>query len=275
MTKEKFKYDVIHKTSVDSYDKLPKFFFADNPIDAEKLYFKFKKLLNSISYSYAISTGIPKSDLFGEALLGLAKANCDWDNKRSDCFRTYAIFRIKDVLNEYVRKNSQIITIPSYIKKANTLLNRIKGLLEKFEIGPDDIYKVINTSDISSIEIPYSSKETCKEMLSSLNSAAIRAGVEYEAFVKRVEYLPIGIDLDTTVNNKFQETDKEQLRAAIMVGKLKKYMNKNELLICNGIMKDLTYKEIGRGFEKSDAWVGKQLKNLKKKLLARIKRTNS
>jgi RNA polymerase sigma factor (sigma-70 family) len=267
MDNEILKYKVVHKTQIDTHEELPKFFLADNPIEAEEIYIKFKKLLNSISYSYAISTGIPKSDLFGEALLGLAKACCDWDSKRSDKFRTYTIFRIKDALNEYVRKNGQIITIPSYIKKSNALLNRIKTLLEKFEVDTNDIYTAIFTADIENIAIPDDQKETCNKMLKTLVAAAVRANVDYTKFVRRIEYLPVNINIDQKTEQEFQKTKEKQFKMAIMVEKLKSVMNKNELSIADGIMKGLNYKEIGKEFGKSDAWVCKQLKNLRKKIL--------
>ena len=49
-------------------------------------------------------------------------------------------------------------------------------------------------------------------------------------------------------------------------------MNKDEVAICDYIMIGLTYKEIGIKFCKSDAWVAKQMKRLRKKLLTKIKK---
>ena len=290
MDNKKFKYDIVHKTSVNTYEKLPKFFLADDPIEAEKLYSKFSNLLNSISYTYSTISGIPKSDLFGEALLGLARANRDWSATYDSNFKTYAIFRIKDVLNEYIRCNAQIVTIPSYIKKANILLNKIKRLLKKFEVSSDDIYKIITavkleidpddihkvviTVSIKNMNIPNKQKRVCKKMLETLAAASIRAKVDYPKFIERVECLPIDITIDHQTEPKFQKFTDEELNAAILVEKLKKYMNKNEITICNGIMIGLTYKEIGIKFvpSRSNAWVAKQVKNLRKKLLTKIKR---
>ena len=272
MGNKKFKYDIIHKTSIDSYEKLPKFFLADDPIEAEKLYIKFSNLLNSISYTYSIISGIPKSDLFGEALLGLARANRDWNTIYDSNFTTYVTFRIKDVLNEYIRCNAQIVIIPSYIKKASILLNKVKTLLKGFEIDSDDIYKTIITTNIKGINIPNKQKRICKKMLETLTAASIRAKVDYSKFIERIECLPVNITIDNQIEQKFQKFDDKELNAAILVEKLKKYMNKNEIVICNGIMTDLTYKEIGAKFDKSDAWVAKQMKELRKKLLMKIKK---
>ena len=290
MGNKKFKYDIIHKTSIDTYEKLPKFFLADDPIEAEKLYIKFSNLLNSISYTYSIISGIPKSDLFGEGLLGLARANRDWNTIYDSNFTTYVIFRIKDVLNEYIRRNAQIVTIPSYIKKASILLNKIKKLLKKFEVDPDDVYKIITTVkaeidpnstrkvvvivNTKNINIPNGQKRICKKMLETIAAAAIRAKVSYTKFIERIEYLPTDTIIDNQTEPRFQKCTDEELNAAILVEKLKKYMNKNEIAICNGIMIGLTYKEIGIKFvpSRSDAWVAKQIKKLRKKLLTKIKK---
>ena len=288
MGNKKFKYDIIHKTSVDIYEKLPKFFLADDPVEAEKLYIKFSNLLNSISYTYSTISGIPKSDLFGEALLGLARANRDWDTIYDSNFAVYVTFRIKDVLNEYIRRNAQIVTIPSYIKKASILLNKIKRLLKEFEVDSDDIYKIIaavkfeiNPDDIhktaiivnaKNMNIPNKQKRVCKKMLETLAAASIRAKVDYTKFIERIECLPVDITIDNQTETKFQKFNDKELNAAILVEKLKRYMNKNEIAICNGIMIDLTYKEIGIKFvpSRSDAWVAKQIKKLRKKLLTKI-----
>jgi hypothetical protein len=290
MGNKKFKYDIIHKTSIDTYEKLPKFFLADDPIEAEKLYIKFSNLLNSISYTYSIISGIPKSDLFGEALLGLARANRDWSAIYDNRFKTYVIFRIKDVLNEYIRRNAQIVTIPSYIKKASILLNKIKKLLKKFEVDPDDVYKIITTVkaeidpnntrkvvvivNTKNINIPNGQKRICKKMLETIAAAAIRAKVSYTKFIERIEYLPTNTIIDNQTEPRFQKCIDEELNAAILVEKLKKYMNKSEIAICNGIMIGLTYKEIGIKFvpSRSDAWVANQIRKLRKKLLTKIKK---
>lgn len=274
MGNEKFKYDIIHKTSIDTYEKLPKFFLADNSVEAEKLYIKFSNLLNSISYTYSIISGIPKSDLFGEALLGLARANRDWNTIYDSNFKTYATFRIKDILNEYIRRNAQIVIIPSYIKKASILLNKIKNLLKEFEIDSDDIYKIVTTVNFENINIPNRQKRVCKKMIETLKAAATRAKVDYTKFIERIECLPINITIDNQTEIKFQKFNDKELDAAILVEKLKRYMNKDEITICNGIMVGLTYKEIGIEFipNKSDAWVAKQIKNLRKKLLTKIRK---
>ncbi|MEA3296155.1 MAG: sigma-70 family RNA polymerase sigma factor [Patescibacteria group bacterium] len=272
MNNNKFKYDIIHNTSIDTYEKLPKYFLADDPIEAEKLYAKFSNLLNNISYIYFVLSGIPKSDLFGEALLGLARANRDWNIKYNSNFKTYVVFRVKDTLNEYIRRNAQIVIIPSYVKKGSILLNKIKILLKKFEVSSDDIYKVITTNNVKNINIPNKQKIICKEMLKKLKAATIRAKVDYEKFIKRIECLPIDFIIDNQTESNFQNVENEKLNAAILVKNLKRYMNKNEIIICDYIMFGLTYKEIGTKFCKSDAWVAKQIKNLRKKLLTKLKK---
>ena len=48
-------------------------------------------------------------------------------------------------------------------------------------------------------------------------------------------------------------------------------MTEQELLICDGIMFEKSFDEIGKSIGKSKGWVSKQLKNLKEKIVLMMK----
>lgn len=259
-----FKYDVITKSVVDRFETMPKCFLADTQQEAEAIYERFEKTLNNFAYSYSISTGIDKADLFREALIGLARAYRDWDPERSDNFNTYANFIIKDSLNEYVRNNSATISVPAYIKKANSNLNEIKFICERSGIE----WQVI----VIEQELPQDLQEAeairCTELVKNLIKAAERAHVEYEKFIERVMIMPM--DVEYVEQEQEAEEDQRRVEAALVVSRLKEHMDKTELAICEGIMDDKSYAQIAEEFGKSKGWVYNKINALKERILSMI-----
>lgn len=263
-----YKYDVINKTSVIKYEPLPKYFLADNPKEAEELYEEFSNLLNSISYTYAVSSGLNKSDLFGEALIGLARARRDWDSSRSSDFKTYAIYRIRDNLNEYVRINANSVVVPSYIRKANLLINKLKDSLASENIEADEIlfYGKLPENTVSDRV-----KESAQYCIDKLKNAAERANISLERLVERAEFIPLDVSELDKEESGHNWQEENRIHAKIIVERLQKFMNDDEVAICNGIMNDNSYDEIGKELGKSGAWVGLQIKKLRTKLILKLK----
>lgn len=269
-----FKYDIVSKSIVDKVEEMPKCFLAETKEEAEEIYKRFEKTLNNLAYTYSISTGIERADLFRETLIGLARAYRDWQPERSEDFKTFAIFRIKDTLNEYVRNNAASVSVPSYVKKANHNLSQAKEMCKRYNLD----WRLF----LSRREIPphFTLDEAMEfaERLSNISSAAKRAFVDYEKFIDRIEILPEDVDysddaLDSSAplydgQNRMQEI----LEASLVVEKLKNVMTKTELFICEGIMDDKSYEKIGEEMGKSKGWVSAQLRNLKDKILFMIEK---
>jgi len=259
MNTNNYKYDIVSKKSVKGAEGLLPYFFADTPQKAEEIYKKYNKLLNMLAGQYATATNIPKSDLFGEALMGLAKACKNWDPNRSSDFKIYAIYRIKDELNEYVRNNITVVTIPSHIKKANSHLNEIKSICKRYDID----YTVILIDQ----DIPDSLREVDAIRLTNLVlfiiRAAKRACVEYSEFLKKIEVLPkdmIFEDFDESVAGSSEE---DRMEAILIVEKLKGMMDPITLAICEGIMADKSFDQIGKELGYSKASISNKLKAFK------------
>lgn len=252
-----FKFDIIKQTIVIQPETMSKYFLADTPEEAEVLYNRYSSLLNALAYNYAIATGLQKDDLFSEALIGLGRAYRDWDINRSDDFKMYAIFRIKDALNEFTRSNTASVTVPSYIKKSHNHITELKTIFAKYNISIHD--KCIST------KMEISDKHRSIYLISKLKNAADRAKVDYRKFIERVEYIPRdhAFDEDTIPNN-----DKRSLETALIIKKLQTYMNETELTICKGIMEGLSYEIIGQKFNKNSVWVRRILDKLRDRILA-------
>jgi RNA polymerase sigma factor (sigma-70 family) len=262
--KDGYKFDVISQTILKKAEEMPEYFLADTPIEAENIYGRFEKILNNLAYSYSISTGINKSDLFGEALIGLARAYRDWDPSRSDNFEVYAKFVIRDTLNEFVRSNSAIISVPAYIKKANSNLKNIKSICEEHNVD----WKTFVIEREVSKKMNMENALKCSKLIGNIISAAERAGVPYEKFVERIETIPSDMEYVEQIPHEVHKRSSEMLEAACIVEKLKEYMTEQELLICEGIMLDKSFDEIGISLGKSKSWVSGKLRKLKKKILS-------
>jgi len=259
------KFDVIKSKSIEDREELPEYFLADSPSEAERLYKDFEVTLNGFAYSYSISTGIDRSDLFIEALIALAKAAKDYDEARSKNFRMYAIFRIKDTLIQYTRKNSVVVSIPAYIKLANNNINKIKDILKKTD--DLDFEDYIMFANLESTSLSDNDKKQCEEALRNLVAGAERARVNFNKFISRAEHIPIKIEYEEDdIQNGDYAREMEKLDAALIVNSLKKKLDDVELSIANSIMEGKNLKQIAEEHNKTYSWVSQKVKSFRKRL---------
>jgi RNA polymerase sigma factor (sigma-70 family) len=246
-----YKYDVLKQTVVHETEEMPAYFIADTQEEAEKLYEDYSKILNGLSYTYSQSTGIEKSDLFGEALIGLGRAYRDFDPKRSNNFKNFAILKIKDALNEYTRKNSTSISVPAYIKNANSKINKLKELLNKDYIG-----------DLNNLP----KNENIEKLIKLLENIAERAGIETSKLLERAEFIPSNVIYDDNYITNFSNQVEEETEKILMVRQLLDSMDETERAIAEGIMNGKTYEEIAQEHNKTAPWVIYKIKKFKERL---------
>lgn len=261
--KDGYKFDIVTKTVVKKPEEMPLYFLADTPEEAEAIYSRFKKTLNNFAYSYAMSTNLNRTDLFGEALIGLARAYRDWDPLRSNDFEAYARFVIKDALNEFVRDNLTIVTIPAYVKKANANLKKIKSICAAYDID----WKRLVIDQKVSTKMNTEDSIVCTKLIENLLLAAKRAKVDYVKFIERIELVPENVEYTDQTPFEVHKRESEMCEAAMIVEKLKEYMDKQELAICTGIMEDKSFDEIGKEMKRSKSWVSGKLKNLRERII--------
>jgi len=263
--KKGFKFDIITKSVVCGDENMPDCFLADTPEEAQAIYAKFESLLNGLAYSYAVSTNLNRSDLFGEGLIGLARAYRDWDSGRSNDFRSYAIYKIKDALNECVRKNASAISVPAYIKKSHSNLQELKAMCEKYSTD----WRSVVSSQTPPSKFIGLDKERCEEIIENLKNASTRSKVEYKKFVERIEFIPQDVDYTDQVEKDYNG-NQQRLEAALVVDRIKSEMDEEEKKICDGIMLGKTYEKIGEEFGKSKAWVAGKLKEIRERVISKL-----
>jgi len=267
MGKGKFKYDVVKDSPVGAYEELPKCFLAETSEEAEKLYKDYYALLNNLSYTYSISTNIDKSDLFGEALIGLARANRDFDSTRSDNFKTFAIYKIKSALNEYVRKNSRSVTMPAYVRNANRHIMLLKSAFEMHNL---EIRALQEAFESGSLDLSWAKESPFKEKLLSLFDklvkAAKRASISVKELVDRAEYVPTDVPYNEHATCSEMIGDDNELHMIMLIEDLKKKLTATEIRICEGIMEDKSYREIAKEFGNKASWVNYKLEKIREKL---------
>ena len=231
---KRFKFEIIRQKPIEIRERFLPYFLGTTREEAKKVYDAFSELVNIISYNYAVATGLDKTDIFGEAMIGLARARRDFDPDRSNSFKNYVIFRVKDAINTFVRNAGSVVSVPVYLKKASTYVNRMESGCEKARI--------------------------------LFEKAAERAGVSSETLVKRVELIPSDEEYDELPDDR----NEDAIHAAILVEELKRYMTKDELAISEMIMEGKTFREIADSFGKTGPWVVYKLKKLRERLVKEI-----
>ena len=261
-----FKYDVVRKSTVHTYEEFPKHFLGDTIEEAESLYKEFAKDLNKLSFSYAIGSGLDKADLFGEALIGLARAKRDFDAKRGGKFRTFAIYKIKDALEEHVRKFSAPVILPAYIRRAQKIIYKLTGLLHSGGVEQEKIEMFLKGHIV---DTPRETIRRSAELLTFLKNEAERAKISLAEIVERAKTVPhVSPNVDEIESDDRRE---EKMYAKLLVDDLKSHMSEKELKIAELIMKGKTFEEIGKEFDRSDAWVAQQLEKMRERLKKKIK----
>lgn len=259
---EEFKYDIVGKTEVKSDEKFPEFFLSDTKEEAEKMYREFKRTIGILSENYARATGIDKWDLFGQAMFGLARAKRDFEANRSDNFKSFAIIKIKDALNEHVRSFSTTISIPMYLKKSKRHLSILKEMVSIEHFTMNELVKFMESADDKI-------KDKIRKIVEFLRRSADRASTPFEEYIERIELLPSYVDADMSRVEEHTHSETEnRLQAVMMVEKLKQHMTDEEKKISSLVMEGMTYKEIGERLNgKSHTWVLNKLKAMKEKFI--------
>lgn len=249
---------IIKQSKIGSTNDLPKHFLGDSLEEAEKTYNEFYDTLNKISNKYFNLTRVDKSDLFSVALFALAQAKIDFNEKISSDFTTYALFIIKDALHEYIRKNSNIVITPSYIKKAAHLLDKIRNIIGNEIIA----IEIINSGVINNEKLSKEVEIECEQQLRYLRSLTDRVNIPYSELLNRVELIPKECLID---ENHYQGED--NVFEKILVNQILDLLTDTEKAIAKGIMEGRSYSEIAKELGKSKSWIFKQVNTLKNKVI--------
>lgn len=214
-----FKQKINEHTQEIEHEKFPSCFLGESEEEALTLMKEFEYTLNLLSYKYSRLTGLSEDDLKQEALIGLARANRDFDIERSEQFKIFAIYKIKDALNEYVASQSMDVSVPQYLISAVNLINKIYKVLLTFSIDTDGSYRDVwsksnNFLSPDNIEIMVDNynkeliKRTVRELtdlLNSLENLALNAKTTVEQLLERAETLPTIASKKDNVSTQYDE----------------------------------------------------------------------
>jgi RNA polymerase sigma factor (sigma-70 family) len=225
--------------------------------ETKELLSKFSKFINRVATSYSKLTGVDKYELFGEGNVALVKAMNDFNTARTISFDSYAKYIIVDALNEYVRKNKAIVSIPRYVARANQIINRIKSLLD-YDDGVFYLaYKGVYVEDNKELE----------EELQLLKNAASRAKVTVEDLVDRAEFLPYVSDEPVVETADTVVDEQKKMLAKLFVRQIRQQLTKEELNVADCLMEGLSVNAISDILHISNRQVKKIIKGMRSKVL--------
>ena len=268
------KVDIVSTKTVEAENEtfLP-YYLGETPEEAEETYKAFSKLINAMASAYAKNSDIAKEDYFAEAITGLARAKRDFDPTRGDCkFKTFAIMKMKNALNEHYRKNNSIVKIPYYVRAAHTYITNIKTILEQYNLDVNCIATIVEADKAFLNTMMIEDGARLKEEANKLKSLAKNSKVNLEDLIARAEFVPsdMAYDEDMTQDELYRR-EQRRLAAALVVSKLQDRMTESELHIARGIMDGQSYAEIGRSHnpKRSIAWVQNEVEKMRKKFSTR------
>lgn len=241
----------------------PKYFLGNTIEEAEEIHNKFVGILNNIAKDYALHTGLDKGDLFNEALFGLSEAVVKYNPNRSWDFKNFAIFKIKDRLNHFVRLYSSTISVPKYIYQATKLVNKMNQMLEKYGNYGDTLINFIKDRDFYYLDMDYTDIDFCEQTIHKLENIAERASISIDKLLKRLEFIPTEVN-DSNVDTVGQYDTEMETSAEL--DNLLSNLNEEEQYISKALIQDKTYGEIAYEMNKSSTWVAEKVKTIRKKV---------
>jgi len=168
-------------------------FLADTVEKAEELHEQYLPMLSSLASKYS---GVDSDDLIQEGLIGLARASRDFEEGRSETFRTFAIYKIKDAMREFASKQTDDINVPQYIKEATKLVKKLKIVMESAGVMGCNDFMVIWDKSASWDETSEVIKDIT-EVRKTIRNLADRSGTSVEQLIERAELYPLSItDID-------------------------------------------------------------------------------
>lgn len=250
-------------------------FLGNTPEESDTLYKTFQTDLTMLSRKASILSGLDKEDLFQESVIGLARAARDFDEGRSEDFRIFAIYKIKDAIRDYIASQQKDIRVPQYISDAISLMRQLAQALKKGISLPD----YLSLSEIWRISTGFRSEPSLEEdverLRTSLKNLAVRTHTSVPELLERVEFMPtISIDITETVDADMV-TDPETEVVSVMSNKvaienLKRFLSKEDFkLLYMRFAEGYTYKELESEFGITEESLNVKVKKLISELAKR------
>jgi len=271
------KIDIVSSVPVEEKrEEFLAYYLGATPEEAEETYKEFSWLINIMAQAYAKNSKMSAEYYFAEAITGLARAKRDWDSTRGGCqFKTFAVLKIKNALNEYCRKSNSIVVIPYYVRTAHTYITNVRTILEGHGMTPQKARMILNKGLMPWLrDLPRSEISRVQEELDKLKRLARNSEVPYKTLIERGEFIPLDMAYDEGMSQEeLFKREQQRLAAALMVSRLEDHMTDEELHVARGIMAGHSYGEIGRSHDpkRSIAWVLDKVNEMRDKFKAKLK----
>ncbi len=237
-------------------EKFGAHFIADTKEEAASLLKKFDTDLSMQAHKFSTVTGVDKFDLRQEGIIGLARASRDFEKDRSENFRIFAIYKIRDAMREFVTGQAGNIKVPQYIRDAQRLSIIMRGIMEKIGgaafIPTVDLWQRLVAFKPSN-ELEESLKKDIEDIKSSIKNLADRSHTSVPQILERAEMMPssaFNTSVDLSIFDIFDigypsEEDKmvERIYARDKVAEIKGVLTEEEFeLLYDRFVDDKTLK---------------------------------
>ncbi len=169
-------------------------FVADTMDEANQLLVDYAKDIGFLASKLADITGMDAEDLQQEGIIGLARAKRDFEKERSEKFRIFAIYKIKDAMREFITKQGNNVKTPQYVKNAAQLAEGLRKVLEKIDghryLSYAEIWHTSNTYEAFP---PDNAKDIINDLISlrqSLKNLSDRSHTSPLQLLERAELSP-------------------------------------------------------------------------------------
>lgn len=231
-------------------EEFRKCFLADTEKEGVKLLKEFDSTLKLLANKSSILTGLDEKDLYQEGVIGLARANRDFDEERSDNFHIFAIYKIKDALREFGTTQSISIKSPQYTKDALRLISILRERLIK--AGEYQYLSLVTLWKLSSKYIGNSPLEqSIQESRRSLKNLANRSHTSVVQLLERSEMTPLytvevtDITGSLTENNSPEDDILSKINAIDLISRIKGHISEEDYtLLWRRFVEGMTVREL-------------------------------
>lgn len=240
-----------------------KYLLGDSIKEAEETYNKYKGYLLKVCKNYSDWSGVDIRDLFGDAIIALAKAQESYDKNLSS-FKTYAKYYILSALNDSIRKNSSVISLPHYLFKAKGLANKIQAILSKYNIRIDSEEFMLNDNNYFNL-LTQEDKEAIFYLKTKLTNLALNSNTSYEDLIETVFNIP-------TVTHSIEDIEESydnypELLAKLLIASVKDNLTKDELTVFNYLLLGNSKSDLPKLTSRSKNWCYSKIASIKNKLI--------
>lgn len=227
-----------------------KHFLANTPEEAERLLKVYNQDLTMLASKFAMFTGLDAEDLKSEGTIGLARAKRDFEEGRSESFRIFAIYKIKDAMREFVTMQGENVRVPQYVKDALRLINNLREVLGKsYSVDYISFAQVWELSENVPEDNP--TKADVDSIRNSLTNLANRSHTSVIQLLERAEVIPAIITTEfeyeeVNMNNVSDEDLLiEMISNAQIVEEIREILTKDEFnLLWNRFVEGMTIREL-------------------------------